>query len=229
VRAFLPGHVHRDVACLSTFVANQPGSAMKWFLTAIAALLSILLAVSIVGIVMDPGQLDFWTEALMWCLLAIVVVVPAALFFTTRSPRSNSPRSNTTSEAGNERRSVMRSFAYVFSVVVVGWTAISMVSLFTDAEHLNFWTQSVLWSLLVLVVWAPVMTFLVNPFQDPALRSPLGPPDSITPSQEESHPSFVDDEAATFVSPPGALSEADTREPDLEDASDDEEEGWPYV
>lgn len=221
--AFLPGHVHRDVARLSTLVANQPGSAMKWFLAAIAALLSIFLAVSIGGIVMDPGQLDFWTEALMWCLLALVVVVPAALFFTTRSPGDR-----TTSGAGNEQRSVMRSFAYVFSVVVVGWTAISMVSLFTDAEHLNFWTQSVLWSLLVLVVWAPIMTFLVNPFQDPALRSPLGPPDSITPSQEESPPAFVDDEAATFVSPPGAGSDADTREPGLEDISD-EEEGWPYV
>lgn len=177
---------------------------------------------------MDPDHIDLWTQALMWCLLGIIIVVPAALFYATR------PSNGATSTARRGERSVMRSFAYVFSVVVVGWTAISMVSLFTDPEHLGFWTQSVLWSLLVLVVWAPVMTFLVNPFQDPALKTPLGPPDAIAQPEAGSHPPFVDKEAETLSQPPGASAtpesrEPDLREPDLEDVSDKEERGWPYV
>jgi peptidoglycan/LPS O-acetylase OafA/YrhL len=203
---------------------------MKWLSYTLAALLAAAVTISIVGIVTDSARLDLWTQVLMWCMLGTVVLVPVAVYAGTR-PTSEMQ----VSEEPPAGFSPVRLAAYTFSVGAIVWTAISMVSLFVDPENLAFWTQSVLWSLLVLVVLAPIMAFFFNPFQTPRRTPP-------TESTVDPAPDFVDHEASALSSPPAAAvvepsqqnvddeeSRADSR-PMQDDAQEDNDDrGWPYV
>lgn len=205
---------------------------MKWLSYILAAILAVAIAVSVVGIVADPTRLDLWTQLLMWCMLGTIVLVPVAVFAGTR-PAHPGPTSSTSAA----KRSPLRIAAYAFSVIAMVWTAISMISLFVDPEHLAFWTQSVLWSLLILVVWAPVMAFFINPFQEPSHRS-------VTQvGLTEDTPNFVDHEAPALTTAPtsakkkpasdGPISETSPPESSPvetnTDASDSDDRDWPYV
>ncbi len=172
---------------------------MKWLSYTLAALLAAAVAVSIVGIVADSARLDLWTQMLMWCMLGTVVLVPFAVYAGTRPEHPAQP-----SKQPATGRSPLRLAAYAFSVVAVVWTAISMVSLFVDPENLAFWTQSVLWSLLVLIVWAPIMAFFINPFQE-----------TRSTTAAEAIPDFVDHEAPAFSSPP-AVEQPAVEQPAVE-------------
>lgn len=212
---------------------------MKWLSYTLAALLAAATAVSIVGIVADAARLDLWTRLLMWCMLGTVILVPFAVYIGTRNDRTpQSPKKRAT------RRSPLRTAAYVFSVVAVVWTAISMVSLFVNQANIAFWGYSVLWSLIVLVIWAPIMTFFVNPLQEP--RAVVETPDA------DPVPDFVDASATALpAQPASAIAQtADTSrtpqpasadlvaevpvgdEPSAEAEGDDsasDDRGWPYV
>ena len=202
---------------------------MKWLSYILAAILAITVTVSLVGIVADSARLDLWTQLLMWCMLGTVVLVPVAVYASTRSTKTRS--------SDSAERSPLRVAAYAFSVIAIVWTAISMISLFVDPERLAFWTQSVLWSLLILVVWAPIMAFFVNPFEEP-----------IRPSTKRANlgkhtPDFVDHEAPAL--PPAsapAMKQPDSdnstsktstpKSPSVEadlNTSDSDDRGWPYV
>lgn len=179
---------------------------MKKVLFAAAVLVVAGSLVSIVGIVADPNNLTFWSQALLWCLLGTVLVVPALVFAGSSSPPADAATASTarrTSEPPTAGRSVVRSGAYAFSGIAVVWTAISLVGLFVYPENLAFWTQSVLWSLLVLLVWAPVMTFVVNPFDDPALADAPAqePPDRAVPAAtgEPGVPESPQEEVQDFI------------------------------
>jgi hypothetical protein len=189
---------------------------MKKALFAAAVLVVAGSLASIVGIVADPNNLTFWSQALLWCLLGTVLVVPALVFAGSSSPPADAAAASTarrTSEPPASGRSLVRSGAYAFSGIAVVWTAISLVSLFVYPEHLAFWTQSVLWSLLVLLVWAPVMTFVVNPFDDPALadapaqeatlhaESAIAGDHGVPESPQEDVPDFIPDPAVPTVQP----------------------------
>jgi hypothetical protein len=177
---------------------------MKRLLYGVAALIFAGIFVSIIGIVADEANLTLWTQALMWCLLGTVLIVPVVVYAassssgadtqaldaplgetadTTSAVSGQEVRSGVRKEPDRPKRSVGRILAYVVSVGLVVWTAISLVSLFVDQSRLPFWTESVMWSLLALVVWAPVMAFWVNPFQDPSLQSP--PPEAPVTGEPE--------------------------------------------
>jgi len=205
---------------------------MKWLSYVLTAILAIAIAVSVVGIVADSARVDLWTQLLMWCMLGTVVLVPVAVYASTRSAHAPTKSSESATE-----RSPLRIAAYTFSVVLMVWTAISMISLFVDPERLAFWTQSVLYSLLILVVWAPIMAFFVNPFEEPTRQS-------IRRANREEHtPGFVDDEAPAFTTASvSAMKQPDSdnstsktstsKSPTVEaktDASDSDDRGWPYV
>lgn len=202
---------------------------MKWLSYTLAALLAAAVAVSVVGIVADSARLDLWTQMLMWCMLGTVVLVPFAVYAGTRP---NHPE--TASRPASSGPSPLRLAAYAFSVVAIVWTAISMISLFVDPDNLAFWTQSVLWSLLVLVVWAPIMAFFINPFQQP---QPTAAPST------DPVPDFVDHEAPALTSAPASAMEQPSQDhipaeqpraqspagqADVEE-EDADDRGWPYV
>ena len=205
---------------------------MKWLSYILTAILAIAIAVSVVGIVADSARVDLWTQLLMWCMLGTVVLVPLAVYASTRSAHLPTKSSESARE-----RSPLRIAAYTFSVIVMVWTAISMISLFVDPERLAFWTQSVLWSLLILVVWAPVMAFFINPFKEPTRQS------TRRANLEEHTPDFVDHEApALTAASASAMKQPDSdnstsktstsKSPTVEantDASDSDDRGWPYV
>ncbi|HHP7238425.1 hypothetical protein [Longibacter sp.] len=182
---------------------------MKRILYGVAALVFAGIFVSIIGIVADEANLTLWTQSLMWCLLGTVLIVPAVVFAASSSSgaetqvRESSQNETATpkragadtgkrigvrAETDRPRRSPGRIVAYVLSVCLVVWTAVSLVSLFVDQSRLGFWTESVMWSLLALVVWAPVMAFFINPFQDPGLQpaqpavSSTGEPEDFVPA-----------------------------------------------
>lgn len=177
---------------------------MKRLLYGVAVLIFAGIFVSIIGIVADEANLTLWTQALMWCLLGTVLVVPAVVYAassssgadtqgpnaplgetadTTSAASGQEMRSGVREEPDRPKRSVGRILAYVVSVGLVVWTAVSLVSLFVDQSRLAFWTESVMWSLLALVVWAPVMAFGVNPFEDPSLQS--SPPEAQATGEPE--------------------------------------------
>ncbi|NBC87621.1 MAG: hypothetical protein GVY25_15655 [Bacteroidetes bacterium] len=203
---------------------------MKRLLYGVAALIFAGIFVSIIGIVADEANLTLWTQALMWCLLGTVLIVPAVVYAASSSSGADtqvpdSPldeTAGTTSAASGQemrsgvrerfdrpKRSVGRILAYVVSVGLVVWTAVSMVSLFVDQSRLSFWTQSVMWSLLALVVWAPVMAFWVNPFQDPSLQSSpqqvpvTGEPEDFVPASSPAHAVSTPQHAGDTVTPSG--------------------------
>jgi len=207
---------------------------MKRLLYGVAALIFAGIFVSIIGIVADEANLTLWTQALMWCLLGTVLIVPAVVYAassssgadtqvpdsplgetadTTSAASGQEMRSGVREKSDRPKRSVGRILAYVVSVGLVVWTAVSLVSLFVDQNRLAFWTESVMWSLLALVVWAPVMAFWVNPFQDPSLQSSppkapvTGEPEDFVPASSPAPAMRTPQHAVDAETPSGIPSD----------------------
>ncbi|PEN15213.1 hypothetical protein CRI94_02730 [Longibacter salinarum] len=191
---------------------------MKWLLYVIAAIVFAGVFVSIIGIVADADHLAFWTQTLMLSLLGTVIVAPALVYVAARSkaetnepiatpsvPAETTGRS-ATNGAPRPKRSAFRIGAYVFSGFVVVWAAVSLISLFVDQARLSFWTQSVMWSLLVLLIWAPVMAFFINPFNDPAIQDTT----SGRSHGDETTGDFVPEGSTTFATGPNVTEERET-------------------
>lgn len=68
-------------------------------------------------------------------------------------------------------RSLGRTVVYAISVAIGVWLFASLFGLFLDTGNLTFWTRSVMAAFIVTMLWTPVLVFLQNPMEDPALRS----------------------------------------------------------
>jgi hypothetical protein len=58
---------------------------------------------------------------------------------------------------------------YTVTGLLFAWMFASFFGLFLDPGNLSFWTQSVMWTLIAAVVWAPVLVFGINPLDEPAV------------------------------------------------------------
>ena len=74
---------------------------MRRLLSILTPLVAFWALASFAGTMLDPGNAGFWTQSLMWSLIASMVVAPFFVF----SRNQTSSRSATTAQAARSKRS----------------------------------------------------------------------------------------------------------------------------
>jgi len=106
----------------------------------------------------------------------------------------------------------MRKFLAKLAPVIAAWVLISFVGVMFDTVRADFWTQSLMASLISSVLFAPVIIFVGRPKQKRRSRTP----EPFVP--EQSRTLWPEEETTPSASPTPSASSKD----DLIDS------GWPY-
>lgn len=65
--------------------------------------------------------------------------------------------------AARNKRSTGRTVAYAITGAILAWLGTSLAGIFLDQANLAFWTNSLMWTLLGIILWGPALAFIVNP------------------------------------------------------------------
>ena len=145
---------------------------------------------------------------------------------TAASPAPSSPSASTGSSDGWASQLLF----YAGSVLLLLWIGTSITGLFVDRGNLTFWTWSVMWALLATVLWAPIVVFVLDPFNRPEPpRAPSSTDEEsgeASPSDPAPQESATGDSAEPFVVPDAApnFQDADAQDADAQDADAQEDD-----
>lgn len=73
------------------------------------------------------------------------------------------------------KRSAGRTAAYVVTGGILLWLVVSLAGIFVDQANLAFWTTSLMWTLLAIILWGPALAFIVNPMKKAVASDPVQP------------------------------------------------------
>lgn len=65
---------------------------LRYFTWTLSALIGLWVPISFIAVIVDPSNVDFWTNSLMWSLLAGLVIMPLLLvvYHATEQTRARS-------------------------------------------------------------------------------------------------------------------------------------------
>lgn len=119
-------------------------------------------------------------------------------------------------------RPLMRTFLTKLAPVIAAWVLLSFVGVMFDTARADFWTQSLMASLISSVLFAPVIIFVGRPKPERLSQTPEPfvpePSRTLWPKEEPSS------------SAPSTSSDSSTSASSTSDSSKEElvESGWPY-
>jgi len=209
---------------------------MRRFLYVAGVLDVTWVLISLGGIIIDPDALTFWSQNLMGALLLAVFIAPALVF----SRSDSSAKSSSRPVKVRQPRSAARVVTYALSGLLTLWLFGSLFGLFLQSDQIAFWGQSLMWSFIATILVAPLLVFVVNPFQNPVLVEEGSEDESVEPfiPEEAYAPSFLETPTEQDAPAPTSLADERTREDVVDEdvvgevgadeAGPDARQGWPW-